>query len=53
MDSNTANKEVLFWKYCVNCKHSRKAENEEPCWECLTNPVNDNSHRPVMYEEDK
>ena len=46
-------KEVRFDKYCSKCKHARKAENEEPCWECLTNSVNEYSHRPVNYEEDK
>jgi len=46
-------KEVRFDKYCSKCKYSRNAENEEPCWECLTNSVNEYSHRPVNYEEDK
>lgn len=42
---------VEFDKYCVSCKHKRVPQTEEPCNECLTNPVNEDSHRPVMWEE--
>ena len=46
-------KEVLFWKFCKKCKHSRKKENEEPCASCLEDHHNPNSHRPTFFEEDK
>lgn len=46
-----AMKEVDYSKYCKMCKNRDLKENEEPCWECLTNPVNEDTHRPVMFEE--
>lgn len=44
-------KMVEFEKWCSKCMHLDKPENEEPCWECLTNPTNEDSHRPVNYKE--
>lgn len=48
---NNDYKEVYFDKYCKTCKHSKKKDNEEPCDECLENPTNLHSHRPVCWEE--
>ena len=42
---------VEFNKFCINCKHKRVSQNEEPCNTCLTNPVNEDSHKPVLWEE--
>lgn len=44
---------VEFEKYCKNCKHKSvdDIKGEEPCNECLSNPVNLNSKKPVKYEE--
>lgn len=44
-------KEVRFDYYCENCKHKNVADYEEPCHECLHEPVNLYSHRPTKYEE--
>ena len=44
-------KEVQFGYYCDKCKHKDVADYESPCHECLNEPVNLYSHRPVMYEE--
>ena len=44
---------VEFDKYCTCCKHKRVSQCEEPCNTCLTNPVNEDSHKPVMFEEKK
>lgn len=44
---------VLFDKYCQICKHESTSETEDPCNECLTCPENQNSHKPVYFEEDK
>lgn len=44
-------KEVYFDKYCKTCKYKKKKDTEEPCDECLDNPINLNSHRPVNWEE--
>ena len=46
-----AYKEVYFHEYCVKCKHRKAKNNEEPCNECLSEPLNWNTHRPVKYEE--
>ena len=44
---------VDFGYYCEKCKHYEESENGEPCDECLSNPVNLYSHKPVKYEEGK
>lgn len=44
-------KEVYFHQYCETCKHKDKKDNEEPCFECLDNPINLYSHKPVKYEQ--
>ena len=43
---------VDFHKYCAICKHFDKEETDDPCFECLDNPVNEYSHRPVNFKED-
>lgn len=45
-------KEVYFDQYCKTCKHGKKAETDEPCDDCLNEPFNVFSHKP-MYWEDK
>lgn len=42
---------VHFDKYCDTCKHKATAENKKPCHECLNNPTNIDSHKPVNWEE--
>lgn len=44
-------KEVYFHEYCKQCKHYDKDENQSPCFECLEDPVNQFSHKPVRFEE--
>lgn len=44
---------VDFVKYCKTCKHCDIAEYEDPCNECLDNPTNVNSKRPINYKEDE
>ena len=46
-----AYKEVYFHEYCKKCKHKDLKDIEEPCDECLSEPTNWNTHRPVKYEE--
>ena len=46
-------KEVYFHEYCKTCKHRNVKDNEEPCEECLSEPTNLNSHKPVNYEKGK
>lgn len=43
-------KEVYFNIYCPQCVHYSKAESEDPCWDCLENGYNFDSHRPVKFK---
>lgn len=40
---------VEFDKYCKKCYHWDKDESETPCDECLAEPANLYSHKPVKY----
>lgn len=44
-------KEVHFDQYCKTCKYKDLKENESPCYECLEDPVNVYSHKPICYKE--
>ena len=44
-------KEVKFDEYCKKCVHKKLKEHETPCNECLNEPLNWNTHKPVKYEE--
>ena len=43
-------KEVRFDKYCKTCKHIKLEDTDEPCNECLSEPVNYATERPVKWE---
>lgn len=47
----TETKEVYFDEYCKKCKHLLKDDEDEPCCECLEEPYNLHSHKPVRFEE--
>lgn len=44
-------KEVYYDIYCPSCVNKDLPEVEDPCNECLTNPCNEDSHKPVRYKE--
>ena len=44
-------KEVYFGEYCNKCKYNDRSEDEDPCYECLENPVNLYSHKPVKFKD--
>lgn len=46
-----AYKEVYFHEYCPKCVYRKISNTEAPCDECLSEPLNWNSHKPVKYEE--
>lgn len=50
---NEGYKEVYFDQYCKTCKHKKVEESEDPCHDCLNEPVNLNSHKPVKWESAK
>ena len=43
--------EVDFEKFCKKCKHEKKKETEQPCHDCLENPMNLHSRKPTRWEE--
>ena len=42
---------VHYNDYCPTCEHYSEEESSDACNECLNNPVNVNSHKPVNYKE--
>ena len=43
--------EVNFNTYCDLCKNKDVPETEEPCNECLSEPTNLYSTKPINFEE--
>lgn len=46
-----AKKEVLFFGYCPKCKYYGCENHDDPCNECLAHPWNEDSRKPVCFEE--
>lgn len=44
---------IVNFEWCNKCKHKDKKEIEDPCYECLDEPANVNSRKPVYFEEAK
>lgn len=44
---------VDYHTYCPLCKFRDKSESDDPCWDCLQEPVNENSTIPTSFREDK
>lgn len=44
-------KEVHYDEYCKKCKHEKLKEFKDPCHECLSNPINLYSAKPIRFEE--
>lgn len=42
---------VHFDEYCKRCYHKNKSESERPCYECLSEPARQYSHKPARFEE--
>ena len=42
---------VEFGDWCKRCKHWEKTEADDPCWDCLADPVNYATHKPTRFEE--
>lgn len=45
-------KEVIFGDYCKKCVYKDLSDQEEPCFECIAEPTNLWTHRPIKFEED-
>lgn len=44
-------KEVRFDIYCEKCEYYPLSESDSPCWECLDEPLNIDSHKPLHFKE--
>lgn len=44
-------KEVHYHDYCNKCKHEKVKDTDDPCNECLENPINLYSSKPINFEE--
>ena len=44
-------KEVYFDQYCKTCEYAKQKEDESPCDDCLNEPVNIDSHKPMYWKE--
>lgn len=42
--------EVYYDRYCKTCKHKKLPEEADPCDECLSNPVNYATRKPMNWE---
>lgn len=46
-------REVDFEAYCKTCKYEKRPETREPCCDCLEEPTNLFSEKPVKWEGKK
>lgn len=42
---------VMYECWCPKCLYCKAPETEEPCNECLTYPINEDSTKPVNFKE--
>ena len=53
MDLELIEKIVEYHKYCKTCEYEELAECDDPCHECLSNPTNRHTTKPVCYKADE
>ena len=51
MASPDGMKFVEYEVYCPKCKYSELKDSDDPCNECLTEPINFASVKPIKFEE--
>lgn len=44
-------KEVYYCDYCKTCSHKNEPEDSDTCNDCLNQPYNIDSHKPVNYNK--
>ena len=44
---------VRFDIYCKDCKYQTTEETDDPCNECLAEPVNEYSKKPVCFKKSR
>lgn len=42
---------VEFNEYCKKCEYRDLSERDDPCFDCLDEPVNVYTHRPINFKE--
>ena len=42
---------VDFEKYCKDCEYKDTEDYKDPCHECLNNPSNEHSHKPINFKK--
>ena len=42
---------IVDFEYCKKCKYEHKLQSEDPCHDCLNNPSNVHSTKPINFEE--
>ena len=50
-ESNHLKSMVEYAVNCVTCKHSSNVYFSDPCRECLENPFDSSTNRPIKWEE--
>ncbi len=53
MEMTDGMREVYFHEYCGKCKYYGVPEELDPCHDCLNEPANLYSHKPVKYEPEE
>lgn len=44
---------IVDFEYCKTCEHKNTHDFLDPCHECLNNPTNTYSKRPVNYKQEE
>lgn len=44
---------IVKFEYCNTCENFNKKEDDDPCFDCLDQPVNEDSRKPINYKEAK
>lgn len=42
---------IEYDAWCPKCKYYEIPEAEDPCNECLNTPAQDESHKPIKYDD--
>lgn len=42
---------IVDFSWCNKCKYKNIEDTEDPCYECLNEPVNIDSRKPVYFED--
>ena len=43
--------ELYFHQYCKTCTYADYGEDDDPCYDCLADPANVYSHKPIKKKK--